>query len=202
MVRKDLSGEPFALSEIRVIVDGTNIANTLSIPVSYGSGKVEPGAILPTYGGLTDGSTSGGSYYETPYTTGEAWVELDLGGYCRVDSIEVAARSSWDGRLIGSKIYTSLTQQSLLSSAELLAASTQTTPTVRITNVTSGQFTATQPNATNEDPFINGTNVITATQTVSSVSSSDTENVTWQATAPGVDGTAPVFSSGTTASVA
>ncbi len=201
MVRKDLSGDPFALSEIRVIVDGTNIANTLGIPITFGSGKVEPGAILPTYGGLTDGSTSGDSYYETLYSTGEAWVELDLGGYYRVDSIELAPRGGWDGRLIGAKIYTSLTQQSLLSSAELLAASTQATPTVRITNVTSGQFTATQPNATNEDKFINGANVITATQTVSGISSNDTENVTWQAIAPGTDGTPPVFTSGPTASV-
>ncbi|WP_346308751.1 VCBS domain-containing protein [Limnohabitans sp.] len=201
MVRKDLSGDPFALSEIRVIVDGTNIANTLGIPITFGSGKVEPGAILPTYGGLTDGSTSGDSYYETLYSTGEAWVELDLGGYYRVDSIELAPRGGWDGRLIGAKIYTSLTQQSLLSSAELLAASTQATPTVRITNVTSGQFTATQPNATNEDKFINGANVITATQTVSGISSNDTENVPWQAIAPGPDGTPPVFPSGPTASV-
>ncbi|WP_346308847.1 tandem-95 repeat protein, partial [Limnohabitans sp.] len=206
MVRKDMTGDYFAMSEVKVWVDGVNIAAGKA--VAMGTGTVQPGAVLDNTTALTDNNVN--SYHEVYGASGsEVWVELDLGDFYRVDSIQVSQRSSWSDRLNGSKVSTSLTQQSLLTSAQLQAASTATPPTVGITTVSGltpysywETFTATQPNATNEDPFINGANVITATQNVSSVSSSDTENVTWQATAPGVDGTAPVFSSGTTASVA
>ncbi|WP_228768010.1 S-layer family protein [Limnohabitans sp. DM1] len=194
-----------SLSELRVMVDGVDVAAGRA--VTHGTGKVLAGATLPTTSLLTDGSTG----THTEYGGGanaEVWVEVDLGDYYRVDTVEVIHRLTWPDRLNGAKIYTALTQQSLATSAELLTASNANPPTVKISTISglvtnnATPFVATQANATDDDPFVNGTNVITATQTAGGLSSSDTENVVWKATAGTTDITAPVFSSGSAVSVA
>ena len=191
MVRKLLNGTfpdfyasqgVFNISDINVLSNGTNVA--AGRVVSVGSNTRQTG----TSTSLTDGAQN--TSHEST-TVGEAWVQVDLGDYYRVDAIELIARPSWAGRLDNSTIYASVNDMSGLTSAQLTAAALGNNASVLSYGVLGSSdaspFRVNLPNASDKDVFTHGSNTITASALVDGVSSSSQKVVTWVAT------TAPVL---------
>jgi VCBS repeat-containing protein len=176
MVRKPLNGtggayDPngiFSIDELKVMVNGVDVAAGKQVRI--GTGTTSAGFV--NY--LTDGTTG---YFETgPGTATDAWVEIDLGAQYRVDSVYVTPRTGWSMRLNDAKVFTGLTEQYGASTARLISTGNST-----ITNVASTDNTpvsVVQPNGGDKDPINVGANTITATQTVSGVTSNASKTVT------------------------
>jgi hypothetical protein len=185
MVRRDLDGSVttngstdtgvFSIADIAVKEGNTNLASGKA--VTSGVGTVTREAILGNAtNSLTDGSQS--TIFEITTPNSEAWVQVDLGGYFRVDQVLVTARSNWVSRLNGSKVYMSSTNLSGKTTAELDA------------DAVSGLLSKTIiANATDTTPFVvNAANsgsadflgTITASESVSGVSSSASTSVSWR----------------------
>jgi hypothetical protein len=179
MVRKDLNGSfpdtysatgIFTIADIKVNSGATNLAAGQA--VSTGTGNTMEGSV--TY--LTDSQTS--TYYETS-EAGEQWVQLDLGGYYRVDSVQISARDGWQSRANGANIFMSAYNLSGKTTAQLNADVTSGLASkTAVTNIASGLngFTATAANAADHD----NTGLVTASELVSGVSSSASTTVTWR----------------------
>jgi VCBS repeat-containing protein len=182
MVRKDLDGtfvDPynpkgaFDIADIAVMQGTTNLAAGLA--VTTGLNTASTGSLTS----LTDASQI--SWYEA-LTPGEQWVQVDLGGYYRVDQVVITDREGWASRTNGSNIYMSSTNLSGKTSAQIEADVTSglvSKTVITASNASAGVmngFTTTAVNATNPDNL--GT--ITAAESVSGVSSSASSTVTWR----------------------
>jgi hypothetical protein len=185
MVRRDLDGTVttngststgvFSIADIAVKEGNTNLASGKD--VTSGVGTVTREAILGNAANsLTDGSQS--TLFEITTANSEAWVQVDLGGYFRVDQVLVTARSNWASRLNGSKVYMSSTNLSGKTTAQLDA------------DAVSGLISKTTiANPSDATPFVvNAANsgsadfvgTITASESVSGVSSSANTSVSWR----------------------
>ena len=181
MVRKNLDGSfpdsdsdtgIFTIADIKVNSGTTNLAAGMA--VNTGTGTTMSGSVT----NLTDSGTGTGSFYETS-VAGEQWVQLDLGGYYRVDSVQISARDSWESRANGANIFMSAYNLSGKTSAQLDAYVTNGLASkTAITGIAAGLdgFTATAANAADHD----NTGLITASESVSGVSSSASKTVTWR----------------------
>jgi VCBS repeat-containing protein len=176
----------FTIDELNVVVDGASVSAGKTAIYGLGTNT------LGTTAAITEGTAT--DFFETG-AVGEVWVQIDLGAYYRADSIAVTPRTNWENRLNGAKIYSSVNDMSGMTSAQLDAAASATTPTVTSTLISGVTATAgvtyAQLNSGDEDTFINGANSITASESVSGVSSTASTTVTWT--------TPPVVSPSTTA---
>ena len=199
MVRKNSSGL-FAITEIQAFAGGVNVA--LNKTANLMTSSNQPGYSFGFPERNTDGNVDDASF-ESNY--GDHWVQVDLGGYYSLDSVTVYARRANQeqvDRLNGATIYTSTHSMSGMSISALEASGIVHTQLISGMVLPTFSYTDASPRPVSADILLSGANTITATQTVSSVTSTDAENVTMQEFEPGVDGYAPVFNSGTTASVA
>ena len=180
----------FNLDEIKVMVDGVNVAAGKTFKQNNPSGTVY---VNTGPGSVTNGVSDIFEIVNQGDTNLTAWVEVDLGGYYRVDTVDVYARESWAGRLDGAQLYTSLTPQNGVPAAS--GTSIQVTNANRISVTPQHTLGSTEDRIHTEQN--GGINTITATQTFSGVTSNDSETVQWMVP----DTTPPVFSSGAAVSV-
>jgi uncharacterized membrane-anchored protein len=184
MVRRDLddsvtsngstSTGVFSIADITVKEGNTNLT---AGAVTSGVGTVTREAILSNAtNSLTDGAQSTAFEITTP--SSQAWVQVDLGGNFRVDQVLITARSGWASRLNGSKVYMSSTNLSGKTTAQLDAdAASGLISKTTITNPSdSTPFTVTAANSGTADLLGN----ITASESVSGVSSSASTSVSWR----------------------
>jgi hypothetical protein len=163
----------FDIAELRAMQGANNLASGKSMSSSTGS----------TITNLTDGNATTTQSFTS---IGEVWVQVDLGGYFRVDNIQAISKTGTPDNLNGAKIYSSINDLSGMTSAQLDAAS-NVTVTVIANVADGGTFTATQPNSGDKEVINAGANTITATATDgNSVVTTASKTITLDAVLPAV----------------
>ena len=165
-------GGVFNIADIAVMEGSTNLAAGQN--VSFGVGNTTTGLIAGNAtNSLTDGNQA--THFEMTNASSEVWVQVDLGGYFRVDEVQLTARQLWANRLNGSTVYTSATNMSGKTTAELNAdAAISKTAVTGVLDT--APFKVTAANSGAADVL----NTITASESVSGVNSSASTTVDWR----------------------
>jgi trimeric autotransporter adhesin len=181
----------FNMSELRALdASGTNVA--LNKTVTFSS------VGWPATGSVVDGDTNTmvealGSWSTT--IGGEPWLQIDLGSEVSITSIEALSRNNWATRLNGATIYTSTTDMSTLTRAQLDSTATINSSVI---NGLSGSgiqtYTFASPNSSVANGLNVGSNTVTVQEVVAGVTMNSSQTITMVAN--------PVFTSGATASTA
>ncbi|PUE44384.1 hypothetical protein B9Z47_18225, partial [Limnohabitans sp. 2KL-1] len=192
------------IGDVTVMSGGTNVAITATQTTSNrASFQYTGGAYYDK--SIHDGSVAENSFAEAygfavpGGAGGDVWVQLDLGDWYSVDSIDVRARNNLGTRANGTKVYVSTDDMSALSTVQLNAAVNVGAPSTvsGMTNVGSTTYQIVETVATYANSLLAGPNTITASELVQGVSSQATRVVTLDNLAPVTTVTSAALSSDT-----
>jgi VCBS repeat-containing protein len=218
MVRKSLMNLPttdpdynlkgiLTIGEVEIFqrTTNTNLSTLPGVSQSYSNvNTFTTGSLLDMNAYYTAGSyveTSGSQMGLATGVSQDAWVQIDLGAAYSLNDIKLMGAQNTSARLNGATIYTSATDMSALTKAQLDSSVlvNKGTPVTGLTNAGWQGYWASSdsPDAIYGNALNEGPNTITATELVQGVSSQATRVVTLDTIAPVTTVTSAALSSDT-----